>query len=138
MDTLIKRDELIQKAIDSKVWALVGASSNPDKYGNIILHVMARSGYKMYPINPRATEIDGFKVYPNLNALPEKPEVVVFVVPPKLTLPMLDEAVALGIKTVWFQPGADSAENIKKAENLGLEVIYDACCMVAKGRRSWR
>jgi uncharacterized protein len=138
LNTLIKRDDLIQKAIDSKVWALVGASSNPHKYGNIILHVMARSGYKMYPVNPRATEIDGFKVYPNLEALPEKPDVVVFVVPPKLTLPVLDEVITLGIRTVWFQPGADSAENIQKAEELGLEVIYDACCMVAKNRRSWR
>ncbi|NWJ48472.1 MAG: CoA-binding protein [Chloroflexi bacterium] len=131
-------DEIVQEAVDNKVWALVGASTNPDKYGNVILHNMANAGYTIYPINPRATEIDGIKCYPNLSALPEKPTVVDFVLPAKLSLPFLEEAARLGIKTVWFQPGAESRENIARAKELGLQIIYNACCMVAKGRRHWR
>jgi predicted CoA-binding protein len=135
---LLNRDEIVQKAVDSKVWALVGASTNPEKYGNIILHNMANAGYKIYPVNPRATEIDGYKCYPGLASLPEKPAVVNFVLPAKMALPFLEEAARLGIRTVWFQPGAESAEAISRAEELGLQVIYNACCMVAKGRRNWR
>jgi predicted CoA-binding protein len=131
-------EDIVQAAVDNRVWALVGASTNPNKYGNIILHNMSNAGYTVYPINPRATEIDGYKCYPNLSALPEKPAVVNFVVPAKLSLPVLEEAARLGIETVWFQPGAESAENIRRAKELGFKVIYDACAMVAKGRRRWR
>jgi len=133
-----KIDDTIQTAIDNKVWALVGASSNPAKYGNIILHNMKNAGYTIYPINPSAEEIDGIKCYPNLAALPEKPAVVDFVLPAKLSLPFLEEAAQLGIPTVWFQPGAESDENISKAEELGLKTIHHSCAMVAKQYRSWR
>ena len=131
-------DDVIQEAVDNRVWALVGASTNPNKYGNIILHNMTRAGYKIYPVNPRASEIDGITCYPTLADLPEKPAVIDFVVPAKLSLPYLEEAVRLGIPTVWFQPGAESSENVHKAQELGLKVIYDACAMVAKSRRHWR
>ncbi|NWJ95233.1 MAG: CoA-binding protein [Chloroflexi bacterium] len=131
-------DEIIQEAVDNRVWALVGASTNPDKYGNIILHNLTNAGYKVYPINPRAQEIDGIPCYPNLSALPEKPSVVDFVIPAKLSLPFLEEAARLGIAVVWFQPGAESPENIGKAQELGLKVIYHACAMVAKSRRNWQ
>jgi uncharacterized protein len=133
-----KIDATVQEAIDNKVWALVGASSNPAKYGNIILHNMKNVGYTIYPVNPHAEEIDGIKCYPNLAALPEKPAVVDFVLPAKLSLPFLEEAAQLGIPTVWFQPGAESDENISKAEELGLKTIHHSCAMVAKQYRSWR
>ncbi|MEI6045473.1 MAG: CoA-binding protein [Chloroflexota bacterium] len=131
-------DETIQEAVDNKVWALVGASTNPDKYGNIILHNLTNAGYKVYPINPNAQEIDGIPCYPNLSALPEKPSVVDFVVPAKLSIPFLEETARLGISVVWFQPGAESPENIGKAQELGLKVIHNTCAMVEKSRRNWQ
>jgi predicted CoA-binding protein len=127
----------IQKAVDSRVWALVGASTNPAKFGNIILHDLIKAGYKVYPVNPRAEEIDGIKCYANLRALPEKPEVVDFVIPAKLSLPFLEEAARLGISTVWFQPGAESGESLRRAEELGLKVVSHTCAMVEKQRRTW-
>jgi predicted CoA-binding protein len=136
--TTLTLEEMVHEAVDNRVWALVGASTNPNKYGNIILHNLTNAGYTIYPVNPRATEIDGIKCYPNLSALPEKPAVVNFVVPAKMSLPVLEEAAHLGIQTVWFQPGAESEENIKMAQELGFRVIFDACAMVAKGRRRWR
>jgi predicted CoA-binding protein len=131
-------DEQVKQAVNRRVWALVGASTNPEKFGNIILHDLLNAGYKVYPVNPRAEEIDGIKCYPSLSALPEKPEVVDFVIPAKLTTPFLEEAAVLNIPIVWFQPGAESDENVSLAQELGLTVIYNNCAMVQKEHRSWR
>lgn len=130
--------ELVKKAVDEKVWALVGATNNPSKYGNVIFHNMRNSGYTVYPVNPRATTVDGEKAYHNLSELPVKPAVVNVVIPPALTLPVVEEVAALGIPYIWFQPGAESDEAIARAEELGINVIYDACAMVSKNMRSWR
>jgi len=52
--------------------ALVGASSDDRKLGSIILSNMIEAGYEggLYPINPKASEIQGLKAYPTLSAVP--------------------------------------------------------------------
>jgi acetyltransferase len=63
--------------------AIVGASASPDKLGHVVLKNAIDSGYKgtLYPINPKATDILGCKAYPNLQALPEVPDLAVVVIP---------------------------------------------------------
>jgi uncharacterized protein len=123
-------ENLISDFIQRRIWAVVGASTNPGKYGNIIFRRMIANGYRVYAVNPRAGEIDGHPFYPNLAALPEKPEVVDVVAPPKMTEAILREAAALGISRVWLQPGAESPEAIRLGEALGLCLVYNSCCMV--------
>ena len=57
-------------------FAIVGATDNPSKYGNEILHDLRNRGYDVYPINPRLGEIDGVKCYPSLSALPVEVDVL--------------------------------------------------------------
>lgn len=128
-------ESLISEFIQQRVWAVVGATTNPDKFGNIIFHNLLAAGYQVYPVNPRSGEIDGHPLYPNLAALPETPGVVDVVVPPKLAEGVLRECAALGIERVWLQPGAESEEAIRLGEELGLKVVHDACAMVH--RRTW-
>jgi predicted CoA-binding protein len=128
--------DLIKDAVNQKVWALVGATNDSTKYGNIIFKNMRNAGYTVYPINPRATTVEGVPAYPNLAALPERPAVVDIVIPPSLVPAVLEEAAALGISTVWMQPGAESQEAVDKAAELGLNAIYNYCAMVEK--RIWR
>jgi hypothetical protein len=130
--------DIVKKAVNEKVWALVGATNDRSKYGNIIFHNMRNAGYTVYPVNPRATTIDGEKAYPSLAELPEKPAVVNVVIPPALTIPVVEEVAKLGIPYIWFQPGAESQTAIERAKELGVKVIYDACAMVSKNMRSWK
>ncbi|HDJ26423.1 MAG TPA: CoA-binding protein, partial [Candidatus Bathyarchaeota archaeon] len=67
------------------VFAVVGASRDPNKYGHRVFKDLLEAGYEVYPVNPKADEILGRKCYPDLRSLPKKPDVVVFVVPPKVT-----------------------------------------------------
>ncbi len=114
-------------------YALVGATTNQDKYGYKVLKDLANAGYNIVGVNPKHEEIEGIKVYSSLKDVPQKPDVVIFVVPPEVGLKILDEIVALDIKKVWFQPGAESEQVRTKVQELRLEAMVDgSCIMVAR------
>lgn len=69
--------------------------------------------------------------FPSLAAISEKPEVVIFMVNPKLTLQILPQVVALNIKKVWFQPETFNDEVLKFCAKAGLEVEHEKCLLVS-------
>lgn len=132
-----EQDKLIMEATDQRRWAVVGASTSPAKWGYRVYDALRRSGYDVYPVNPRAPEIDGRECFGQLAALPEVPAVVCVVLPPKLGFHVAEEAAELGIPYIWFQPGAESPENVSRARHLGLKVITGACAIVAR-KAQWQ
>ena len=123
-------EKLIKDFLAQKVFAVVGASSNEQKYGNIIFKNLVSRGYKVYPVNPRLDVLDGVKAYPSVSAIPEKVDVVDVVVPPKMTEELVKECKKLGITRVWIQPGAESDAAVKYCKENGIGVIYGACVMM--------
>ncbi|HDZ35712.1 MAG TPA: CoA-binding protein [Thermococcus sp.] len=115
--------------------ALVGATRNPVKYGNIILKDLVSKGYEVLPVNPKYDEIEGLKCYRSVKELPKDVDVIVFVVPPKVGLQVAKEAVETGFKRLWFQPGAESEEIREFLENAGVEYSFGRCIMVETGDR---
>lgn len=120
----------IKRMLDLKVWAVLGATDNEAKFGHKIYKLLKRAGYQVFPVNPGLDFISGEKCYPSLAALPLTPEVVNFVVPPKVGEPIVAECAALGIKNVWLQPGANADPVVRAAEQQGLNVIYRSCVLV--------
>lgn len=116
------------------LYAIVGASRNQEKYGFKVLQDLFDSGYKVIPINPREQEILEMKTYPNLKSVKQKIDVVIFVVPPPVTLKILEEVSILGIKKVWMQPGSESEEAIKYCHEHKIEYIAGACIMVNRNK----
>jgi len=126
-------EEKIKRFLDKKnVFAVVGASRNPKKYGHQVYKDLKEAGYEVYPVNPNANEILGDKCYPDLKSLPKKPDVVDLVVPPEVTKKIVRECKELNIKRVWMQPGAESEEAIEFCEENGIEVIHGMCIMVKR------
>lgn len=126
---------LIQDFINRRVWAVVGVSRDPSKYGNRIFHTLLKAGYTVYPVNPNVNEIDGHRVFPTLADLPEPPEVVDVVVPPRITEQIVRECAQSGLKRVWMQPGSESEEAIDFCRQREIEVVYGVCAMVH--RKEW-
>ena len=122
--------ETMAALLQCKNWALVGATSNKGKFGYKIFQVMRNNGLHVLPVNPGLQEIDDQTCYASLADLPEPVEAVNVVVPPKVALGILEECQRLNISKVWLQPGADTAEVVEKAKELGLQVVYDACIMI--------
>jgi len=118
---------------ENNVFAVVGVSRNPSKFGYIIYQDLKRKGYKVFPINPNAKMINGDKAYASLSELPIQPDVVDMVVPPNVALDVVKECYKLGIQKVWLQPGSESDELIDYCYEHDLEVIYGMCVMVESG-----
>jgi len=112
------------------IYAVVGVSRNPEKYGHKVFFDLKENGYKVYPINPKVKEVKGITCYPDLESLPEKPEVVVLVVPPEIGLKILKEGMDLKIKKFWFQPGAESKEIIEFAKKNNLKIMAGTSCLM--------
>lgn len=115
--------------------AIVGASTNPSRASYFVsTYLLSSSDYQVYFVNPRATEILGQPAYPDLKSLPEVPDVVdVFRRHDDLPS-VLDEAIAVGAKTLWLQLGSWHEEVAANAEEAGLNVVMDRCVKIEHAR----
>lgn len=116
---------------DNQTFAVVGVSQNRQKYGYEVFETLVTNGYRVYPINPKYEEVDGHRCYPSLDELPEKPDVVVTVVPPAVTEKVVQACARLGIQTVWMPPGSWSEQAVQTCEAQGIEKVHDVCLVFA-------
>ena len=112
------------------VIAVVGATDNQAKYGSVIYRDLKAKGYRVCPVNPSRETVDGDPAYPDLGALPVKPDIVNIVVPPPRTLEVLDRAAELGIDNIWVQPGAEDHKVMNRLADGGFHYLANACIMV--------
>jgi acetate---CoA ligase (ADP-forming) len=80
--------------------AVIGASRDGDKVGSVILAAMIRSGFDgaIYPVNPKADEIQGLKCYPDLASIGEAPGLAVIAVPAKFVPAVMEDCANAGVK----------------------------------------
>jgi predicted CoA-binding protein len=120
----------VEAFLASGPFAVVGASTDRAKYGNKVLRCYQQHGKEVYPINARATEVEGLKAYPSLAALPVAVQAISVITPPAITEQVVREAAAAGVTHIWMQPGAESDEAIDTAESLGMSVIAGGPCLL--------
>lgn len=128
-------DNLVEEFINERVWAVVGVSTDPSKFGNKVFCDLRRAGYTVYGVNPRGGEVDGQQLAHSLADLAEKPAVVDLVVPPAVTGQVVQQCAELGLDRVWMQPGSESEEAITFCQQHGIRVVYGTCAMIRK--RTW-
>jgi predicted CoA-binding protein len=129
-------EKLILEFLDKRnVFAIIGASRDPKKYGHQVYKDLRNAGYKVYPVNPNADEILGDKCYPSLQALPMKPNVADLVVPPEVTEQVVKTCRKLGINKVWMQPGSESEMAISFCSENSIDVVHGICVMVERRSR---
>ncbi|KAK7427447.1 hypothetical protein QQZ08_006053 [Neonectria magnoliae] len=128
----------VRKFFSSSAFAVVGASSNPAKFGHrgkttcsvlAGLHVDFCVGAPaelvgLTPINPGSATISALEenhpTVADVAALPNPKQTSLSVItPPGATLKVLQEAKRLGIPSVWLQPGSFDEEVIKFANEEG-------------------
>jgi len=122
--------DLIKEFMAQKKFAVVGATDNPEKYGHQVLVNLKKRDYEVYPVNPRLETVEGMKCYPTISDLPEKVDVVDFVVPPAATESILKDCLKLGLDRIWLQPGSESETAIKFCEDNNLKVVHGVCVMM--------
>ena len=126
------RLKILQKA---KTVAIVGASPNPARSSYFVATYLKQSSdYELYFVNPNADEILGQKVYKSLADLPVVPDIVDVFRRASDIPQVMDEALAIGAKTVWVQLGIWNEEAAYYGESKGLTVVMDRCIKVEHAR----
>jgi uncharacterized protein len=122
--------EMIREFMDQKRFAVVGATDNPEKYGNRVVKNLRDRGYEVYPVNPKLEQVEGLKCYPSVAAIPVEVDVVDFVVPPAATEEILQQCKDMGLRRIWLQPGSESEAAIAFCQNNNLKVVHSVCVML--------
>lgn len=120
----------LQAFLNAGTFAVAGASRDRSKYGNQVFLALVASGRRVYPLNPTAGEVEGHAAFGNLAELPLIPESLSIVTPPSITRQVIEQAIALGVKNVWMQPGAEDEQASSAARKAGLNVIDDGSCIL--------
>ncbi len=120
----------------TNVYAVIGVSRDPEKYGHQVYRDLRNAGYKVHCVNPNTDSVLGDQCYASLATLPTKPDVVDVVVPPKITEQVVKTCKKLGIRKVWMQPGSESEEAINFCRKNDIAVVHGICVMVERRSRS--
>jgi predicted CoA-binding protein len=112
--------------------AVVGVSDDASKYGHKIFRDLLKAGFPVKGVNPKGGFVLGQNLYKNISDIEKKPDLVITVVPPAVTLQVVEACNKLGVKNVWMQPGSQSPAALEKAAVYGI-TAEASCFMVAKG-----
>jgi predicted CoA-binding protein len=120
---------------NAKSVAIVGASANPARASYFVgTYLLQSTKFRVYFVNPNADTILGQKAYPDLASLPEVPDIVDVFRKPSDLPQVIDEALAVGAKTVWAQLGIWNEDAAREGERKGLTIVMDRCMKIEHAR----
>lgn len=120
----------ITQFLTAKKFAVVGASSNRNKFGNMILRCYIENNLTVYPVHHMETTIEGLSCYKTINELPSDVESISIITPPSITEQVVIDAVNKGIKNIWMQPGSQSQTAIDYCLKHNINLISDGSCLL--------
>jgi uncharacterized protein len=103
-----------------KTVAVIGASNDRSKFGNKAVRAFQQTGYKVFPVHPAQTEVEGLPCYKTIRDLPERPNLVSVYVGPDRLVQILSDIAVRGCDELWLNPGTVSSDVLTKAAELGL------------------
>ena len=119
---------------NSRTIAVVGMSANPDRPSNEVARYLRHAGYTVIPVNPAYPEILGEPCYPSLREVPVAIDLVDVFRNPDDVLPIVDDAIAIGAKSLWLQLGVIVPAAVQRAELAGMQVVMDRCTKIEHRR----
>ena len=134
-------EEYLQNILSTvKTIAMVGASPDKTKFSYGVLRVLHETGYNMIPVNPKKglSEIRGIKVYPSLEAIDRKVDMVEVFRRPEDLLEIAHQAIDIGANVLWGQIGVINKEAAQVAEKAGLSVVMNRCPKIELFRPFWK
>ncbi|MBD0335681.1 MAG: CoA-binding protein [Cyanobacteria bacterium Co-bin13] len=127
-------DTLRQLLTTARTIAVIGHSDRPDRPSYQIAQFLRRVGYRVYPINPAITTIDGEPCYPSLSEVPEPIDIVNVFRRSEYLPAAVDEAIGAGAKSVWAQLRIRHPDAAASAEAAGILLVMDLCIKIEHRR----
>ncbi|HZB87473.1 MAG TPA: CoA-binding protein [Terracidiphilus sp.] len=125
-------EEMLSKA---RTIAVVGMSDKSQRASHHIGKYLANNGYRVLPVNPALSEIQGMVCYPTIDAAQDAAKaetgagidlVDVFRAPEHVP-PIVDDVIRLGISYLWLQDGVAHEEAVARARATGVKCVQDDC-----------
>lgn len=126
---------LKQWLTDAKTIAVVGVSANPNKTANQIAEYLLLQGYTVIPVNPTLETWNGRKVYPTVESIPGRVDIVDVFRRNEFLAGVAEDAVRHGdVGLIFNQLGLTSPDAERIARDAGLDYIENRCIYVEHAR----
>lgn len=120
----------VEEFLACKSIAVAGVSRSGKKFGNSVFKELNEKGYEVIPVNPAADTLEGVRCYPKISEIEKTPDGAIMVTPPASTAEVVRDALDAGVKRIWIQQGAESAEALELAEKAGAQVVSGECILM--------
>jgi len=125
-------DEMLRTV---KTIAVVGMSDKPSRASYRIGDYLASHGYRVLPVNPALSEVQGMKCYADLDAAQAAARAetgagidLVDVFRASEHVPAIgDDVIRLGIPYLWLQDGVMHDEAVARARAAGVKCVQNDC-----------
>jgi predicted CoA-binding protein len=128
-------DELLSHA---HVIAVVGYSADPSRPSNSVSHYLRGQGYRIIPVNPllHGATVDGERSYDSIRDIAKDIPVDLVDVfrRGEFLDAVVDDANDAGAKAIWFQLDLGNVDAARRAERLGMRVVWDRCTAIEHRR----
>lgn len=114
--------------------AVVGMSAKPHRASFGVAQYMRDHGYIIIPVNPAYDSVLGETCYPSLREVPVPVDMVDSFRRSDAILPIVDDAIHIGARTLWMQLGVINEAAAARAEAAGLAVVMDRCVKIEHAR----
>lgn len=115
---------------DTRTIAVVGLSPSPHRPSNEVARYLRAAGYTIIPVNPACDEVLGEKCYPSLREVPGPIDMVDVFRRPEDVMAVVEDAIAVGARSLWLQLGVIAPEAAQRAAEAGLKVVMDRCSKI--------
>jgi len=120
-------EEIRQLLREVHTIAIVGLSPNESRPSFGVARGLQSKGYRIIPVRPLVDKVLGEKAYPDLESLPDLPDIVDVFRAPAHVPAIVDSCIRLGIKRLWLQDGVVHEEAAQKAQAAGITVVMNRC-----------
>lgn len=121
--------------------AVVGVSREPRDFSRRVFQAFVDAGYDAVPVNPGAQEIAGRRAFARVSEVSPPVEGVFVIVPPAQADAVTGDALAAGVRQLWFQgggaPGASSPAALARCAAAGVVPVTNLCAFMMLPRAGW-
>jgi hypothetical protein len=111
--------------------AVAGVSRQPGQAANAVFRKLRTSGYEVFPVNPKASEVEGSICYRDVGAVPGRLDGVVIATAPAVSLEIVRQCSDRSVRQVWFHrsfgDGSVSDEAVRECDARGIGCIVGGC-----------
>ena len=128
---MAKTPESVAAFLRGQRFAVAGVSRQSGQAANAVFRKLRSVGYEVFPVNPKASEVEGTACYSEVGAVPGQLDGVVIATAPDVSAQIVRQCSDHGVRQVWlhrsFGNGSVSEEAIRECDTRGIECIVGGC-----------